>query len=503
MTDWAEGLWIARHLACCQGVGVNDNATQTFPATPPAERGVALVTGATGYVGGVLVEPLLDAGWQVRVLTRSTAKLIDTSWQTRVEVCEGDASNVDDLNRALSGVDVAYYLLHSMDSGGDFVRRDRELAQGFANAATRAEVGRIVYLGGLHPADEELSPHLASRVEVGQVFLDSPVPAACLQAAIVLGDESASFLMLRHLTERLPAMLGPKWLRNRIQPIAIADVVHYLVGAADLPSEVNRTFDIGGPEVLRYTEMIDRYAQAAGLRRRTVVTVPVLTPQLASSWVGLVTPIPASLARPLVGSLVHEVVCKEKDIEQYIPDPPGGLTGFDEAVQIALRTMQPSRGRRNLLIASVATGAAGIAGAIASDPDSDWYRSLDTPPWQPPAAAFPIVWTALYASIAGTSASAVTALGDKDEPGEVAQYWSALATNLGLNAAWSAFFFRARSPWVAVAGSAALTVSSADLARRAGHASETHRNALMPYAIWCGFATLLSAEIARRNPRRS
>lgn len=480
---------------------MTDIATQTTPPTPPAERGLALVTGATGYVGGSLVEPLLDAGWQVRVLTRSTAKLADVSWQHRVEVCEGDASKSEDLDRALCGVDVAYYLLHSMDSGGDFVRRDRDLAQGFANAATRAQVGRIVYLGGLHPADEALSPHLASRVEVGQIFLDSPVPAACLQAAIVLGDKSASFLMLRHLTERLPAMLGPKWLRNRIQPIAIADVVHYLVGAAGLPSQVNRTFDIGGPEVLRYTEMIDRFANAAGLRKRPIVTVPVLTPELASNWVGLVTPISASLARPLVGSLVHEVVCREKDIEQYVPDPPGGLTGFDDAVRIALRTMQPSRGRRNLLIASAATGVAAVAGAVVSDPQSDWYRSLDTPPWQPPAVTFPIVWPVLYASIAGTSASAVTALGDRDESGEVAQYWSALATNLGLNAAWSAFFFRARSPWVAVAGSAALTVSSADLARRAGHASAIHRKALVPYTLWCGFATLLSAEIARRNPK--
>lgn len=479
---------------------MTDFATQTTPSTPPTEHGLALVTGATGYVGGSLVEPLLDAGWRVRVLTRSSAKLTDVSWHNRVEVCEGDASNTEDLDQALTGVDVAYYLLHSMDSGGDFVRRDRDLAQGFANAAARAHVGRIVYLGGLHPADEELSPHLASRVEVGQVFLDCPVPAACLQAAIVLGDKSASFLMLRHLTERLPAMLGPKWLRNRIQPIAIADVVHYLVGAAGLPSQVNRTFDIGGPEVLRYTEMIDRYANAAGLRKRPIVTVPVLTPQLASNWVGLVTPISASLARPLVGSLVHEVVCHEKDIEQYIPDPPGGLTGFDDAVRIALRTMEPSLGRRNLLIASAATGAAAVAGAVVSDPESDWYRSLDTPPWQPPAVAFPIVWTALYASIAGTSASAVTALGDRDKPGEVAQYWSALATNLGLNAAWSAFFFRARSPWVAVAGAAALTVSSADLARRAGHASDLHRKALLPYTLWCGFATLLSAEIARRNP---
>ncbi|WP_210424382.1 tryptophan-rich sensory protein [Gephyromycinifex aptenodytis] len=479
---------------------MSENATQTPQRITSTKRGLALVTGVTGYIGGELVEPLLEAGWQVRVLTRSADKLADIPWRTRVEVCEGDATSSEDLDKALAGVDVAYYLLHSMDNEGDFVRRDKELAQGFAQAATRAKVGRIAYLGGLHPDGEELSPHLASRVEVGQVFLDSEVPAACLQAAIVIGDESASFQMLRHLTERLPAMLGPKWLRNRIQPIAIADVVHYLVGVADLPAEVNRTFDIGGPEVLRYTEMIDRYAKVAGLPKRPIVTVPVLTPRLASSWVGLVTPISAGLARPLVSSLVHEVVCKENDIAQYVPEPEGGLTGFDDAVRTALSTVKPSRGRRNLLIATTATGAAAVIGSIASDPKSSWYRSLDTPSWRPPAAAFPIVWTALFATIAGTSGSAVTALQDDDRSAEATAYWSALATNLGLNAAWSVFFFRARAPWVAAAGAAALTASSADLARRAGKASSTHRNLLLPYALWCGFATALSTEIARRNP---
>lgn len=298
----------------------------------------ALVTGVTGYIGGALVRPLLDAGYRVRALTRSARKLTDAPWRPEIEVVEGDASKDADLDRALEGVDVAYYLLHSMDAQGDFERRDAELATDFAAAAERAGIARLVYLGGLHPdmPDEKLSPHLRSRVEVGEIFLDSAVPAACLQAGIVLGAGSASFQMLSFLTERLPVMIAPTWLRNRIQPIAIDDAVYYLVHAADLPPEVNRTFDIGGPDVFTYTEMIQRYARITGLRERVIAPVPVLTPGLASHWIGLVTPIESGLARPLVGSLVHEVVCKEHDIAQYIPDPPDGLVAFDDAVEEAL-----------------------------------------------------------------------------------------------------------------------------------------------------------------------
>ena len=197
-------------------------------------------------------------------------------------------------------------------------------------------MGRIVYLGGLHPEGADLSVHLASRVEVGQVLLDGPVPAAVLQAAVVLGDGSVSFDMLRYLTERLPVMVAPRWLRNRIQPIAVDDALHYLVGAASLPAEVNRTFDIAGPEVLTYEQMIQRFAAVTGLRRRLVLRVPVLTPWLASHWVGLITPVDAGVAKPLVGSLVHEVVRREEDLDDLVGVPEGGLLGFDDAVRRAM-----------------------------------------------------------------------------------------------------------------------------------------------------------------------
>ncbi|MEO5610015.1 MAG: NAD(P)H-binding protein [Ornithinibacter sp.] len=292
----------------------------------------ALVTGATGYIGSRLVPRLLDEGWDVTVLTRDAGKVADRRWTDRVRVVEGDASSASSLAEAFEGVDVAYYFLHSMDGKGNFVERDRELARTFGSAASQAGVGRIVYLSGLHPAKEELSDHLASRVEVGDLLMASGVPTAVLQAAIILGAGSASFEMLRHLTTRLPMMITPKWLDNRIQPIAVRDVLHYLVGAADLPPEVNRTFDIGGPEVLTYRAMIDRFAKIMGLMPRRIVTVPVLSPFLASQWVGFVTPVPTGVAKPLVGSLLHEVVCAESDIDDMVGPPPGGPLGYDEAV---------------------------------------------------------------------------------------------------------------------------------------------------------------------------
>ena len=297
---------------------------------------LALVTGVTGYIGSRLVPRLLDEGWRVRALTRDRAKVADRAWLHRVDVVEGDASSRETLDRALAGVDVAYYVLHSMDGDGDFVERDRDLARTFGAAATDAGAGRIVYLSGLHPHEGRLSDHLASRVEVGDLLLGSGTPTAVLQAAVILGSGSASFEMLRHLTTRLPVMVTPKWLDNRIQPIAVRDVLHYLVGAADLPPDLNRTFDIGGPEVLTYRAMIQRFADVAGLRERAIVSVPVLSPYLASQWVGLVTPVPTGIAKPLVGSLLHEVVCTEHDIDALVGPPPEGALSFDDAVAAAI-----------------------------------------------------------------------------------------------------------------------------------------------------------------------
>ena len=296
-----------------------------------------LVTGATGYVGGRLVPELLQDGHEVRCFTRSADRLRDLPWRSQVEITEGDVLDRSALLEALREVDVAYYLIHALGTGRDFEQSDRQAASNFASAAHERGVGRIVYLGGLAPTGVDLSPHLRSREEVGKIFLDADTPAAVLRAAVILGSGSASFEMLRYLTERLPAMVTPRWVRNRIQPIAIRDVVRYLVACATaLPPDLNRTFDIGGPDVLTYVSMMQRYTALAGLRRRVIVPVPVLSPSLSSHWVGLVTPVPNAIARPLVESLRHEVVCREHDIAQWIPDPPEGLVSFDDAVRLAL-----------------------------------------------------------------------------------------------------------------------------------------------------------------------
>ncbi|WP_038512904.1 SDR family oxidoreductase [Amycolatopsis japonica] len=324
-----------------------------------------VVLGATGYVGGRLVPQLLEAGHEVRVVARSPEKVAEEPWRDRVDVERGDVTDPASIETALTGCEVVYYLVHSL-ARKDFVDVDREGAKTVAEAAKAAGARRLVYLGGIVPDDEELSPHLASRAEVGRVLLDSGVPAIVLQAAVIIGSGSASFEMLRYLTERLPAMVTPRWVRNRIQPIAIRDVLHYLVHAAELPSEVNGAFDIGGPDVLTYLDMMRRYAVVAGLPRRAVVPVPVLTPWLSAQWVNLVTPVPKAIAVPLIESLVHEVVCHDHAIAEHIPDPEAGLTHYERAVELALSRIRnadvPTRW-------SDASGDAAPSDPLPSDPD--------------------------------------------------------------------------------------------------------------------------------------
>ncbi|MFG2602459.1 SDR family oxidoreductase [Streptomyces sp. NPDC048514] len=329
-----------------------------------------LVTGATGYIGGRLVPELLAAGHRVRCLARSPGKLRDQPWAGDVEVVRGDVTDAASVGDALRDVDVAYYLVHALGTGPDFEATDRRAAQIFGERARAADVRRIVYLGGLTPGgvpEEELSPHLRSRGQVGRILLDSGVPTTVLRAAVILGSGSASFEMLRYLTERLPVMITPSWVRTRIQPIAVRDVLRLLVGSAGMPAEVNRAFDIGGPDVLTYREMMMRYARVAGLPRRLILSVPVLTPRLSSLWVGLVTPVPAGIARPLTESLRHEVVCREHDIARYVPAPPGHPLGFDQSVRLALRRVREAR-------VTTRWSSAAVPGA-PSDPlptDPDW-----------------------------------------------------------------------------------------------------------------------------------
>jgi uncharacterized protein YbjT (DUF2867 family) len=312
-----------------------------------------------------LAPRLLDAGHQVRCLTRSAGRLRDVPWIGETEVVEADLGDPDTLPAAFEGVDVAYFLMHSLGRR-DFEALDRAAAENFAAAAYAAGVSRVIYLGGPEPpAGEPASPHLRSRAEVARILLDSRVPTAVLRAPVIIGSGSASFEMLRYLTERLPVMVTPRWVRNRIQPIAVRDVLNYLIAAASLPPEVNRGFDIGGTDVLTYADMMRRYAAVAGLRPRGIVPVRVLSPWLSAHWVGLITPVPNAIARPLVASLIHEAVAREHDIDAYVtlPEPP---LGFDEAVQRALGKIRDANVETRWSTASAFDAA---AEPLPSDPD--------------------------------------------------------------------------------------------------------------------------------------
>ena len=297
-----------------------------------------MVTGATGYIGGRLAPRLLEGGLAIRAMARNPNKLESAGWRDRAEVVRGDLGDPDSLTTAFDGIDVVYYLVHSMGTSPDFVAEEARSARNVVAAARRSGVKRLVYLSGLHPPGVDLSPHLRSRTAVGDILLESGIESVVLQAGIVIGSGSASFEMIRHLTNRLPAMTTPKWVHNKIQPIAIDDVLHYLIEAATARVPASRTWDIGGPDVLEYGEAMQVYAKAAGLRRRLIVVLPWLTPTIASWWVGLVTPIPGALARPLVESLECDAVMANHDIDAVIAPPAGGLTGYRDAVAHALRS---------------------------------------------------------------------------------------------------------------------------------------------------------------------
>lgn len=309
------------------------------PPEAPADAGKILtvaVAGGTGYIGGRLVPQLIEAGHRVRVLTRNAAKLRDVPWRLEVQIVEGSLDDAQAAAELCRDADVVYYLVHSMGGDPRFERTERACALTLGAAAREAGTGRIVYLSGLHPQGD-LSRHLASRTEVGEILMKSGIPTAVLQAGLVIGSGSASFEMIRHLTDVLPLMPAPKWVRNYIQPIAVRDALYYLLAAAHLPATLNRTFDIGGPAVLTYAEMMRSYAEAAGLRKPTVIALPVLSPYLAAQWVNLVTPIPRQLAIPLVESLQHHCVAAETDINEYIPPPDGGLLDYRTSVELALQ----------------------------------------------------------------------------------------------------------------------------------------------------------------------
>ena len=302
----------------------------------PDER--VLVLGATGFIGSRLIRELAQKNIRMRLLVRNTSKVSAiVPKDADAEIIEGDILKNENLREALRGINSAFYLVHSMGGKNisetiNFAEKDKLAAKNFVSAADTEGLKRVIYLGGLGETGPNLSEHLKSRTEVARILATGKAKVTFLRAAVIIGAGGASFEMLRHLVERLPVMICPRWIDTRIQPIAVRDVMAYLTGCLLKPEAAGQTFDIGGPEILTYRIMMHQYAEARGLAKRIIISVPLLSPRLSSYWVDFVTPVSSGISHPLIEGLKNEVICKDNRIAEIIPIQK---TSFREAVKIA------------------------------------------------------------------------------------------------------------------------------------------------------------------------
>jgi uncharacterized protein YbjT (DUF2867 family)/tryptophan-rich sensory protein len=476
---------------------------------------LVLLAGATGYVGGRLLNRLESLGVRVRCLARRP-EFLRQRVQPNTEVVAGDVLDPASLAVALQGVDTAYYLVHAMGSSGSFEEEDRRAAHNFGAAARAAGVRRIIYLGGLGDEREQLSPPLRSRHEVGAILRSRCVQVIEFRASIILGSGSLSFEMIRTLVERLPVMITPRWVTVPAQPIAIDDVLRYLVAALDHPIHDSRIYEIGGPDRVSYGDLIKEYARQRGLRR-LILRVPVLTPYLSSLWLGLVTPVYARVGRALIESIRHPTVVRDNAAQREFTVEP---VGHREAMAAALRNedQELAETRWNdavsasgngldggetadkclamlLVLLAVCFGTAAVGAALTAGPVRDWYPTLRKPAWTPPDWVFGPVWTILYVLMAlaawfvwrrARGAASRTALG-------------LFAVQLVLNAAWSGLFFTLRSPASAFAEIILLWCAIAATLSSFGRVSTLGASLLVPYLLWVTYAAALNGTIWRMN----
>lgn len=301
-----------------------------------------LVTGASGYIGGRLVRQLLRENLSIRVMVRDERKISNQPWINKVEVSVANAKDYVSTEAALTGIHTAFYLLHSMTASADFEKLEEVNARNFAKAAENAGIQQIVYLGGI-ANDRRISKHMKSRVRTGRILNQGSVPVIEIRAGIIIGVASASFEMLRDLIDELPFLTTPKWISNRTQPIGISDVLYYLSKTGSLKNPVEGIFDIGGPDILKYSQLFQIFAKSSRLRKRWIIKLPFPSPKICGLFVGFFTSVPTALARPLMGSLISEVVADPKKSLNGIIDPPSrGLLGIQTAIELALSEVSAS-----------------------------------------------------------------------------------------------------------------------------------------------------------------